>query len=1084
MVKAPEQTLWPTMVKKRVGDVFVGLDNSAWLYRAIPMSPVADAKTNTEKLEAGEPIKVAFEEIADVSPPRGKSRGVSRSGYRNIHLLLVEFPVPFRPPENSPIGGFLKSQYPDQVVYRRLLVLGVKLNPIDVTTSVFAKGGLNRAIDSVAQTLSEGGVPLSDFDEDYAKVSKALDRAGLTPLTKRDQRDLDAYWNSGGHPDVPYLTHRSHMHFMDSSDSMAIAERVGLDHCEDWGDLDGHRILTFASVDDFDFGYADAADNSVQWASQMVNSGAAVVSIRGALEKPEITAAMLRHQKAEYLKDLNTRANAGKMSRADQEKKLQELDQVEAFYKGGKAPVSIIDTSVIVGFNGRVTDIEQVIPQNTSLNEMLYRQVGAWSETMLCSNFRANPNLHDLPSNMVAYSGLPALSIVGDPEGAIVGFTEKDSQPSYLSPVAASKEDSSPITLVAAGTGTGKSVLMLYMADQFARIGSPVVIIDPKALSLDTMIPTPDGWRLNGDLAVGDRVFDRRGDVCNVVALSPLFEGNDVYEVRFDDGQVIKADADHRWVVATKNDLRRGRGELRDLTTREIVDGIADGERYSIPLGGAAEYPSRDLDIDPYLLGAWLGDGASRSGCIHVGKEDTDAMLSLVSSAWGGEVRVREERTSNVLTMVRDETICIYGHDDYVPTGRADRCGTCNRNRVSAYKKGVDYVAGERVNESFQHKLNRAGLLGNKHIPMDYLTSSIEQRLALLQGLMDTDGTVKNSGACRISLSNSELAIGTLELIRSLGIKATMSSSMAKITEDDPDNPGQKRRRETSLSYTISFHTLLPVFRADRKLDRMESALSRKAQSHYVRSVTKIESEPTRCIRVDSEDHTYLAAGYIPTHNTGSDHSAAVELSGGQVARLDEITKSDGILDPIRFSKSRDVGVSLAASVLSSIDPWGGRARMFEIDLLNALRYGVEAGATCSGQALKIAYEANIATRELVEPLFKARNSPMFSAIFGVDPNAQALSINDGITLIMVGSGQIPLPAPGMDYRDTSFEERVGLAMVRMMVFGSSMALTGRGGVIMLDEAHVFLNSNPREIQLLGRVARSQEVLPMLSTLR
>lgn len=695
MVKAPEQTLWPTMVKKRVGDVFVGLDNSAWLYRVIPMSPVSDAKTDADKLEAGDPIKVAFEEIADVTPPRGKSRGVSRSGYRNVHMLLVEFPVAFRPPETSKIGAFLKSQYPDQVVYRRLLVLGVKLNPIDVAASAFSKGGLSRAIDSVAQTLSEGGIPLSDFDEDYAKVSKALDRAGLTPLTKRDQRDLDAYWNSGGHPDVPYLAHRSHMHFMDSSDSMAIAERVGLEHCEDWGELDGHRILTFASVDDFDFGYADAADNMVQWASQMVNAGASVISIRGALEKPEITAAMLRHQKAEYLKDLNTRTGAGKMSRADQETKLKELDQVEAFYKGGKAPVSIIDTSVIVGFNGRVSDIEQVIPQNTSLNEMLYRQVGAWSETMLCSNFRANPNLHDLPSNMVAYSGLPALSIVGDPDGAIVGFSEKDSQPSYLSPVAASKEDSSPITLVAAGTGTGKSVLMLYMADQFARLGSPVVIIDPK---------------------------------------------------------------------------------------------------------------------------------------------------------------------------------------------------------------------------------------------------------------------------------------------------------------------------------------------------------------------------------------------------TGSDHSAAVELSGGQVARLDEITKSDGILDPIRFSKSKDVGVSLAASVLSSIDPWGGRARMFEIDLLNALRYGVEAGATCSGQALKIAYEANIATRELVEPLFKARNSPMFSAIFGVDPNAQALSINDGITLIMVGNGQIPLPAPGMDYHDTSFEERVGLAMVRMMVFGSSMALTGRGGVIMLDEAHVFLNSNPREIQLLGRVARSQEVLPMLFT--
>lgn len=695
MAKSPEQTLWPTMVKKRIGDVFVGLDNSATVYRVIPMSPVADAKTDREKLDAGEPLRVATEEIADISPPRGKTRGVSKSGYRQVHIELVEFPTTYRPPENSPISGYLRSQYPDQVVYRRLLVMGVKLNPIDIGLSVFKKGGLTRAIDSVAQTLSEGGTPMSDYDEDYAKVSRAMDRSGLTRLTKRDQKDLEAYWNSGGHPDVPYLAHANHIHFMDSADSMAIAERVGLDHCEEWGELQGHRIITFASVDDFDFGYADATNNIVQWATQMVNRGASVISIRGALEKPEITAAMLRHQKAEYLKDLNTQRAAGKMSRADLEKKMGELDSVEAYYKGGGAPVTFVDTSIIVGFNGRVPDIEQVVPTNTSLNEMAYRQAAAWSETMICSSFRANPNLHDLPSNMISYSGLPALNVVGDPDGALVGFTEKDSQPAYLSPVAASKEDSSPITLVAAGTGTGKSVLMLYMADQFARLKSPVVIIDPK---------------------------------------------------------------------------------------------------------------------------------------------------------------------------------------------------------------------------------------------------------------------------------------------------------------------------------------------------------------------------------------------------TGSDHSAAVKLSGGQVARLDEITKSDGILDPIRFSQSKDVGVSLAASVLSSIDPWGGRARFFEIDLLNALRYGVDAGATCSGQAIKIAYEAGIATKELAEPLFKARNSPMFSAIFGVDPNGQALSINDGITLIMVGDGQIPLPAPGTDIHDASFEERVGMAMVRMMVFGSSMALTGRGGVIMLDEAHVFLNSNPREIQLLGRVARSQQVLPMLFT--
>ncbi len=699
MAKLPEQTLWPTMVKKRTNDVFVGLENSAWVYRTVPMSPVANAKTDREKLDAGEPLRVAFEEIADTAPPRGKSRGVSRSGYRQYHLLLTEFPTRYRPPAGSPIRDYLLAQFPNQTVYRRLLVMGVKLNPIDVTTSVFRKGGFARAVESVAQTLTEGGVPLSDYDEDYAKVSRAMDRAGLALMSSRDRKDIDAYWNSGGHPDVPFLPHDNHMHFIDSAESKELAERVGLEHCEDWGELPGHRIVSFASVDEFDYDFGDPAGvptgAMARWASQLINSGASVISIRGLIEKPQITAAMLRHQKSEYLKDLNAQAAAGKMNRSDIEKKARSLDGAEAFYREGGAPATLVDTSVIVGFDGRVKDLEEVVPPRLAMNEMIYRQPGAWSETMICSAFRSNPNLHDFPSSMISYSGLPSLDVVGDRDGALVGFTETDRQPAYLAPTAASKEDSSPITLVAAGTGTGKSVLMLYLADQFVRLGSPVVIIDPK---------------------------------------------------------------------------------------------------------------------------------------------------------------------------------------------------------------------------------------------------------------MD------------------------------------------------------------------------------------------------------------------------------------SDHSAAVELSGGQVARLDEITKSDGVLDAIRFSPSKEVGVSLAASVLSSIDPWGGRAREFEIDLLNALKYGVERGATCSGQAIAIAHADGIASDELVGPLWKARNSPTFSAVFGIDPNAEALSISDGITLIMVGKSNINLPAPGTDIRDASFEERVGMALVRMMVFGSSMALTGRGGVIMLDEAHVFLNSNPREIQLLGRVARSQEVLPMLFT--
>ena len=87
---------------------------------------------------------------------------------------------------------------------------------------------------------------------------------------------------------------------------------------------------------------------------------------------------------------------------------------------------------------------------------MVSRQRHALAETMLCSNVRAVPHLHDLPAQTIACSGLPSLSVVGDPDGALVGFTERDRQPAWLSPTAAASDDQLPMTIVVGETGSGK----------------------------------------------------------------------------------------------------------------------------------------------------------------------------------------------------------------------------------------------------------------------------------------------------------------------------------------------------------------------------------------------------------------------------------------------------------------------------------------------------------------------------------------------------------------------------------------------------------------------------------------------------
>lgn len=220
-----------------------------------------------------------------------------------------------------------------------------------------------------------------------------------------------------------------------------------------------------------------------------------------------------------------------------------------------------------------------------------------------------------------------------------------------------------------------------------------------------------------------------------------------------------------------------------------------------------------------------------------------------------------------------------------------------------------------------------------------------------------------------------------------------------------------------------------------------------------------------------------------------SDHDAAVTLSGGQVASLDSLVSSDGIVDALRFSQTtgeegRYESIQSAHATIMQVRPWGAElADRFEAELLGAIDYGVRAGATCTGQALLIAKEAGLASEAMLEPIFRtAQASPTFRAMFGVDPQGSSLSISEGITLIKVGNMQLELPSPGA--KNPSLIQRISIAFIRSVVFGSMMALTGRDGVLFLDEAWVIIGAAPDELERVGRLARSQGVLPVLMTQR
>ncbi|WP_345054246.1 LAGLIDADG family homing endonuclease [Arthrobacter methylotrophus] len=228
---------------------------------------------------------------------------------------------------------------------------------------------------------------------------------------------------------------------------------------------------------------------------------------------------------------------------------------------------------------------------------------------------------------------------------------------------------------------------------------------------------------------------------------------------------------------------------LKTVEAREIAEAfrVQDGRaNFAVQLSGSLVLPEAALAVNPYFLGAWLGDGSSRAGAITVGADELDVMRPLLEAEWGPVVRdehLADGRTHTLHFGRKDPSKCVSGHDAnwHVTSGGNRFCRSCR------------YCERTHVSSPLRAVLDRLGVLYNKRIPAEYLRASSAQRLALLQGLMDTDGTVDVKGSCELTLCDERLATDALELIRSLGIKASMNESDAAITSTD--GQGVRTRR-------------------------------------------------------------------------------------------------------------------------------------------------------------------------------------------------------------------------------------------------------------------------------------------------
>ena len=361
---------------------------------------------------------------------------------------------------------------------------------------------------------------------------------------------------------------------------------------------------------------------------------------------------------------------------------------------------------------------------------------------------------------------------------------------------------------------TLKALTSNFRTQEGAR---PSFVAENEALALDTPIPTPSGWTTMGELQDGDTVYAVDGTPTRVTKAHPVQEGRRCFRVTFDDGTSVVASDGHKWPV--KHSAAK---EFRRKTTLEMFE--SKSKRHQLPPREAIESPEADLPVDPYVLGLWLGDGSAQSGVIACHEDDLHETLGLIWRA---------------------------GYTSAIQSGP-------NHIRVAGGR-----VKG-RTGTSLQSQLRLLGVLRNKHIPSAYMRGSFDQRLALLQGLMDSDGSIRRTGETRFTGTLEPLVEGVFELAKSLGINARLPTWQVRDAERWPDRAHWKPCGFINMQVDES----IPVFRAKRKAALLREAGKRRT-SRAIVGIEEVESVPVRCLTVAHDEHLFLCGeGMYPTSNT------------------------------------------------------------------------------------------------------------------------------------------------------------------------------------------------------------------------
>lgn len=384
-----------------------------------------------------------------------------------------------------------------------------------------------------------------------------------------------------------------------------------------------------------------------------------------------------------------------------------------------------------------------------------------------------------------------------------------------------------------------------------------------KAQPLDAKILTPAGWRLMGDLKQGDVICAADGGTTVVKGIFPQGE-KEIYRIIFSDGSSTECCLDHLWLTQTefeRNRHRRARNGGKPIYTKapinpkarslaEIKDTLytRNGHlNHSIPMVKPLMFPKREHHIHPYILGVLLGDGCLIQH-VHFTSADSE-IANRVNELLPPTLKVNHPSKIEYSICRSDGRKGIYGPN------------------------------------SFKRELERLNLWGNKSttkfVPEEYLIDSIENRIELLRGLMDTDGTT-NGVYTSFSTTSSSLAYAVQFLVQSLG--GTGVCTMSPPSTYTYHN--KKLLGQASYRVGIKLPNDINPFYLARKKDKVKPR-TKYFPVRYFESIEPVGKKAAQCILVDNADHLYITDNVIVTHNTYLSVYVALQLLSDK--RVDSI---------------------------------------------------------------------------------------------------------------------------------------------------------------------------------------------------